>query len=196
MKIDKNTKILQLLEENPNLLDVLVGISPEFKKLRNPLLRKTIGRFATLEHAAQTSGVPFEELSRKVAEAMIHAPPDIEEKASQTPEERAGRIEALKEIVRGLHEGIAPETQKVRFAEMLQEVSASEIAEMEQSLISRSSRNRSQVVNRPRSRPVTRWTPSGERTQPWVRSPIRSVSSLRSSQIHRMRKPERIGWRN
>ena len=136
MKIDKNTKILQLLEENPNLMDVLVGISPEFKKLKNPILRKTIGRFATLEHAAQTSGVPFEELSRKIAEAMIHAPADVEEKASQTPEEKAERIETLKEIVRGLHEGIAPETQKARFAEMLQEVSASEIAEMEQSLIS------------------------------------------------------------
>ena len=136
MKLDKNTKILQLLEENPNLLDVLVGISPEFKKLRNPLLRKTIGRFATLEHAAQTSGVPFEELSKKIAEAMIHAPGVAGEKAPQAPEERAKRIEALKEIVRGLHEGIAPETQKVRFAEMLQEVSASEIAEMEQALIS------------------------------------------------------------
>ncbi|MCJ7499473.1 DUF1858 domain-containing protein, partial [bacterium] len=110
MKLDKNTKILQLLEENPNLLDVLVGISPEFKKLRNPLLRKTIGRFATLEHAAQTSGVPFEELSKKISEAMIHAPGVAGEKAPQAPEERAKRIEALKEIVRGLHEGIAPET--------------------------------------------------------------------------------------
>lgn len=135
MKIDKNTKVLQLLEENPNLLEVLVGISPEFKKLRNPLLRKTIGRFATLEHAAQTSGVPFEELSRKISEAMIHAPAGAEEKPAQTPEERAERIESLKEIVRGLHEGIAPETQKARFAAMLREVSASEIAEMEQSLI-------------------------------------------------------------
>lgn len=136
MKLDKNTKILQLLEDNPNLMDVLIGISPEFKKLKNPLLRKTIGRFATLEHAAQTSGVPFEELCRKIAEAMIHDAPAVAgEKTPQALEKRAERIEALKEIVRGLHEGIAPETQKARFAEMLQEVSASEIAEMEQALI-------------------------------------------------------------
>jgi len=135
MKLDKNTKILELLEKNPGLIDVLVSLSPEFKKLRNPLLRKTVGRFATLGHAAETSGVPFEELTRKIAEAMIHAPGTSEEKTSPTPEERTERIEALKEIVRGLHEGIAPETQKARFAEMLQEVSASEIAEMEQSLI-------------------------------------------------------------
>ena len=136
MKLDKKTKILDLLETNPDLIDVLVKLSPEFKKLKNPLLRKTIGRFATLEHAAQTSGVPFEELSRKIAEAMIHTATGAGEKTSQTPEERAQRIDALKEIVRGLHDGIAPETQKARFAEMLQEVSASEIAEMEQSLIS------------------------------------------------------------
>jgi len=136
MKLKKNTKILDLLEKNPGLIDVLVALSPEFKKLKNPLLRKTIGRFATLQHAADTSGVPFEELSRKISEAMIHGPAGVEESTPQTPEERALRIEALKEIVRGLHDGIAPETQKARFAEMLHEVSASEIAEMEQSLIS------------------------------------------------------------
>ena len=72
MKIDKNTKVLDLLEKNPALMDVLIGISPEFRKLRNPILRKTLGRFATLGHAAETSGVPFEELSRRVTEAMIH----------------------------------------------------------------------------------------------------------------------------
>ena len=135
MKIERNTKVLDLLTKNPGLIDVLVGISPEFKKLQNPILRKTIGRFATLGHAAETSGVPFEELSRKIAEAMIHTPSGEGQKAPQTPEERARRIEALKEIVRGLHEGVSPETQKTRFTEMLREVSASEIAEMEQSLI-------------------------------------------------------------
>jgi len=116
-------------------MDVLIGISPEFKKLRNPVLRKTLGRFATLGHAAQTSGVPFEELSKRITEAMIHGSGKSGEMVPQTPEERTERIKALKEIVRGLHEGAAPETQKARFAEMLQQVSASEIAEMEQSLI-------------------------------------------------------------
>ena len=135
MKIDKNTKVLQLLEQHPNLLDVLVGVSPEFKKLQNPLLRKTIGRFATLGHAADTSGIPFEELERRITEAMIHAPAEDEEKAPMSPEERAERIVALTDIVRGLHEGRSPEEQKARFAGMLKEVSASEIAEMEQALM-------------------------------------------------------------
>ncbi|UCG38671.1 MAG: DUF438 domain-containing protein, partial [bacterium] len=135
MKMDKNTKVLELLNENPHLFDILVGISPEFRKLQNPILRNTIGRFATLGHAADTAGIPFEELSRRITAGMIHAGAQAGEKAPLTPAERTERLEALKEIVRGLHEGKAPETQKARFAEMLQTVSASEIAEMEQALI-------------------------------------------------------------
>ncbi|MGD8353313.1 MAG: DUF438 domain-containing protein [Pseudomonadota bacterium] len=135
MKLDRNTKILDLLEKNPGLIDVLIDISPEFKRLKNPVLRKTLGRFATLGHASETSGVPFDELSKRIAEAMIHAGGEESEKSPQTPQQQAERMEILKEIVRGLHKGIAPETQKARFAQMLKEVSASEIAEMEQSLI-------------------------------------------------------------
>jgi len=136
LKIDKNTKILKLIEEHPHLLEVLINLHPEFKKLRNPILRKTIGRLATMEHASEMGGIPYEELHRKVTEAIIHG--KSEEKSaviSQTPEERAERIKTLKEIIRGLHEGKAPEEQKEKFAQLLQEVSASEIAEMEQSLI-------------------------------------------------------------
>ena len=112
MKLEKSTKILDLLEKNPDLIDVLVKLSPEFKKLKNPLMRKTLGRFATLGHAAETSRVSFEELSRKIAEAMIHTATGGGEKASQTPEERAERIDALKEIIRGLHDGIPPRPRR------------------------------------------------------------------------------------
>lgn len=135
MKIDKNTKILNLLEENPHLLKVLTNISPEFNKLKNPLLRKTLGRFATFEHAAEMSGLSYDEFHRRITAAMIHAPVDDSEKGPPLPEEREARIATLKEIVKGLHEGKAPEEQKARFARLLQEVSASEIAEMEQALI-------------------------------------------------------------
>jgi DUF438 domain-containing protein len=134
VKINKNTKILELIEKNPALIDVLVGMSPEFKKLKNPLLRKTLGRFATLEHAAEMSKIPYDELHRKVTECMIHAAGG-EEKSDLSPEERARRMESLKGIIRGLHEGKAVEEQKAEFARLLGEVSASEIAEMEQSLI-------------------------------------------------------------
>lgn len=135
MNIDKNTKILTLLREYPHLLKVLTDISPEFNKLKNPLLRRTLGRLATFEHAAEMSGLSYDEFHRRITAAIIHAPADESGKNSQLPEDRVARIATLKEIVKGLHEGKAPEEQKARFARLLQEVSASEIAEMEQSLI-------------------------------------------------------------
>jgi DUF438 domain-containing protein len=134
MKIDKNTKILELINKNPNLIDVLVAMSPEFKKLKNPILRKTLGRFATLEHAAEMSKIPYDELHRKVTESMIHAAGG-EEKSGLSADELVERMETLKNIIRGLHEGKAVEEQKAEFARLLGEVSAAEIAEMEQSLI-------------------------------------------------------------
>jgi len=134
MKINKNTKILELIEANPGVLEILVGMAPEFKKLKNPILRKTIGRFATMEHASEMSGIPYDDLLRKITEGMIHVSEDTS-KPEMTPDERAEKIETLKTIVRGLHEGKAPEEQKAAFAELLTEVSASEIAEMEQALI-------------------------------------------------------------
>ncbi len=133
MKIDKNVKILELLKESPYLIDVLVNISPEFRKLKNPILRKTIGRLADLEHASQMSGVPFEEFSRVIADA-------IEKETGSRPEiateaDSSSKIEELKSIIRELHEGKTPEEQKERFARLLSRVSPSEIAQMEQSLI-------------------------------------------------------------
>ncbi|MFV2082681.1 MAG: DUF438 domain-containing protein, partial [bacterium] len=133
MKIDKNVKILDLLKESPYLIDVLVNISPEFRKLKNPLLRKTIGRLADLEHASKMSGVPFEELSGTIADAVekeTGSRPDV-----VTEPDSGSKIEELKSIIRELHEGKTPEEQKERFARLLSRVSPSEIAEMEQSLI-------------------------------------------------------------
>ncbi len=132
MKIDKNVKILDLLEKSPYLIDVLVSISPEFRKLKNPLLRKTVGRLADLDHASKMSGVSYEELSAAIADA-------IEKETGSRPQvtgsQTASRIEELKSIIRELHDGKSPEEQKERFARLLAQVSPSEIAEMEQSLI-------------------------------------------------------------
>ena len=44
------------------LLDVLVAYTPTFEKLRNPLLRRTIGRMATLAQAARMGNVDLGDL--------------------------------------------------------------------------------------------------------------------------------------
>lgn len=60
--ITPRTKILQLIEAYPQLEDLLINYVPEFKKLKNPVLRKTVARIATLQQAAAIGNVKVEQL--------------------------------------------------------------------------------------------------------------------------------------
>ena len=60
--ITPETRIAELLEAYPALEGVLLQQSPHFRHLKNPLLRKTVARVATLEKAAQMSGIPVRRL--------------------------------------------------------------------------------------------------------------------------------------
>jgi hypothetical protein len=60
--ITPKTKISDLLEAYPELEDVLIAQAPEFKKLRNPILRNTIARVTTLNQAAMVGKLKIEEL--------------------------------------------------------------------------------------------------------------------------------------
>jgi uncharacterized protein (DUF2249 family) len=59
LEITPETKIAHLLELFPELEERLIALAPPFAKLRNPVLRRTIGRVATLRQAAQIGGVPL-----------------------------------------------------------------------------------------------------------------------------------------
>jgi hypothetical protein len=56
------TKVADLLESWPELEDVLIAQAPAFRRLRNPVLRRTVARVASLEQAAGVGGVPVREL--------------------------------------------------------------------------------------------------------------------------------------
>lgn len=60
--ISPRTKVLQLIEAYPQLEDILIGYVPAFKKLKNPVLRKTVAKVATLQQAAAIGNVKIEEL--------------------------------------------------------------------------------------------------------------------------------------
>lgn len=55
--ITPKMKVAQLLAAFPELETVLLEISPAFVKLRNPVLRRTVARVATLQQAAHVGGV-------------------------------------------------------------------------------------------------------------------------------------------
>jgi len=60
--ITPRTKVYELLEAYPQLEDTLIEIAPVFKKLKNPVLRRTIARVTTLQQAAQVGQVPVHEM--------------------------------------------------------------------------------------------------------------------------------------
>jgi hypothetical protein len=55
--ITPETKIGPLLEAYPALEHVLLDMSPHFARLKNPVLRKTVAKIATLRQVAEIGGV-------------------------------------------------------------------------------------------------------------------------------------------
>jgi hypothetical protein len=64
--ITPKTKVLELIETYPELEDILIEIAPAFKKLKNPVLRKTVAKIATLQQAASIGGIKTEELINRL----------------------------------------------------------------------------------------------------------------------------------
>lgn len=60
--ITPKTKIYDLLQAYPQLEDVLISLAPPFKKLKNPVLRRTITKITTLNQAATIGSLNVEEL--------------------------------------------------------------------------------------------------------------------------------------
>ncbi len=60
--ITPKSKVMQVIEEYPQLEDVLISYIPAFKKLKNPVLRKTVARIASLQQAASIGNVKVEDL--------------------------------------------------------------------------------------------------------------------------------------
>ena len=140
MKLSPKTKVDELLTRYPFLKDALIRLDPHFKALDNPLLRKTLGKVATLSKVAMVGGIELNKLLNAMAQEVRkqtgeELPVEGEEKPAviTDPEQR---IVALKEIIEDLHKGIDIKVLKRRFLELIRDVAPSEIASMEQRLIS------------------------------------------------------------
>jgi len=60
--ISPKTRVGELLDVYPELESVLLKLSPAFRKLKNPVLRKTVGKVATLQQAASLGNIPVTEV--------------------------------------------------------------------------------------------------------------------------------------
>ncbi len=65
-RIEPSTKIAALLDRYPELENVLIEMAPPFKKLRNPILRRSVAKVASLRQAAAAGRVPVDQLVNRL----------------------------------------------------------------------------------------------------------------------------------
>jgi DUF438 domain-containing protein len=139
MKLSPKTKINDLLNEYPFIKDFLINLDPHFKALDNPIMRKTLGRVATLSKVSLIGGVELNKLLMEIAgEIKSKTGQNIEIEGIEKTEIIADpekRIETLKAIIKDLHRGEDIRVLKQRFLSLIRDVAPSEIANMEQRLI-------------------------------------------------------------
>ncbi len=136
MELNPGTKLFKLIDKYPFLVDFLVEYNDHFKKLKNPVLRNTMGRIATLQMVASMGSVDIKKLINDIAGAISRE--TGEEVATDTEavkEFDPARLDAMKQIIKDLHDGGDFEELKDRFAELVGDTDPTEIAEMEQQLI-------------------------------------------------------------
>jgi hypothetical protein len=64
--ITPKTKVLDLLDAYPQLEQIVIDYAPAFAGLKNPVLRRTVARIATLQQAAAVGNVKVEELINRL----------------------------------------------------------------------------------------------------------------------------------
>jgi hypothetical protein len=70
IEITPSTKVNDLLDTYPELEETLISIAPPFKKLKNPILRKSVARVATIKHISSVGNVPLNELINQLRMAV------------------------------------------------------------------------------------------------------------------------------
>lgn len=83
MKINVNTKIAALLKHHPDVLEVIVGLSPKFGKLRNPLLRKLLAGRTTIAMASKVGGCGVNDFFKQLAPLGFEAEEQVQGGAYQ-----------------------------------------------------------------------------------------------------------------
>ena len=80
--ITPQTKVGELLKTYPQLEDMLIEIAPAFKKLRNPILRKTVAKVTSLAQAARVGSVSVTELIQRLRRE-VNQPDYVEDKQKE-----------------------------------------------------------------------------------------------------------------
>jgi hypothetical protein len=86
--ITPDSRLGELLERWPGLEDVLVQLSPHFRALRNPVLRRTVAKVATLRQVSSVSGVALGVLVERLRAGAGLPPVAFADEGGERPAER------------------------------------------------------------------------------------------------------------
>jgi len=74
LQIQPSTRVSVLLDAYPELEDILIKMAPPFKKLKNPVLRKSVAKVATLQQAAIVARIDVTSMIDQLRRAVGQAP--------------------------------------------------------------------------------------------------------------------------
>jgi len=86
--ITPESKLGDLLERWPALEAVLIELSPHFRALKSPVLRRTVAKVATLRQVSKVSGVPLATLIERLREGAGLSPLAVTDDSGDAPAER------------------------------------------------------------------------------------------------------------
>jgi hypothetical protein len=72
--ITPSTKVADLLKRYPELEDLLISMAPPFRKLKNPVLRRSVAKVASLSQAAAVARLPVADVVNKLRSAVGQPP--------------------------------------------------------------------------------------------------------------------------
>ncbi len=136
MKLTAKTSIHELTEAYPFMVEFLVTYNPKYSLLKSKVARATMGRVATLEKVASIGEVGLGDLVEAIrAEVQRRTGESLQVDVGAAGEGDAARLDALKQIIHDLHDGLPLEEGKKRFDELVKDVDPAEIPRMEEELV-------------------------------------------------------------
>lgn len=96
MVINSQTKIAALLKHHPDALEAIITLSPDFKKLRNPVLRKLMAGRTSISMASKIGGCRPEDFFEKLK------PYGFEPDTASQPEEETPEQKPLPQFVKDI----------------------------------------------------------------------------------------------
>lgn len=124
--ISPKTKVGELLSAYPELEPVLISMSPAFEKLRNPILRKTVAKVATIQQISVVGGISVDliinrlrnELGQEAEQEDLHDGTDFI--AEQPLWFNEKKITARYDATPVINSGESPMSEILKIAQTLQ----------------------------------------------------------------------------